>query len=98
MKLSEWAKKQGISYRTAWRWFKTGNLPVEAMQTASGTILVVDSREENFTTAVLYARVSSADQKQDLDRQIARLVAFANARGLTVAQTVTEIGSALNGR
>jgi predicted site-specific integrase-resolvase len=28
MKLSRWAKKQGISYRTAWRWFKMGQLPV----------------------------------------------------------------------
>src|ERR1700722_20197621 len=98
MKLSEWAKKQGISYRTAWNWFKAGSLPVEAIQTASGTILVVDSQQENHATAVLYARVSSADQKHDLDRQIARLIVFANAHGLIITQTITEIGSALNGR
>lgn len=24
MKLSDWAKQQGISYKTAWRWFKNG--------------------------------------------------------------------------
>jgi putative resolvase len=36
MKLSTWAKKQGISYRTAWRWFKEGNLPVTVEQTATG--------------------------------------------------------------
>ena len=28
MKLSEWAKRQGITYKTAWRWFKAGALPL----------------------------------------------------------------------
>ena len=45
----------------------------------------------------LYARVSSHDQKSDLDRQIARLVEYANGQGWSVARTVTEIGSGLNG-
>lgn len=40
MKLSKWAKQQGISYRTAWNWFKAGKMPVHAIQTKSGTILV----------------------------------------------------------
>jgi putative resolvase len=40
MKLSEWAKKQGVSYRTALRWFHGGILPVEAEQMDTGTILV----------------------------------------------------------
>ena len=46
MKLSEWAKKQGISYRTAWRWFKEGNLPVPVEQMPNGTILVKDTSTE----------------------------------------------------
>jgi len=45
----------------------------------------------------LYARVSSADQKADLDRQIARLMEFAMAQKLVVVKAVTEIGSGLNG-
>ena len=40
MKLSEWAKNQGVSYRTAWRWFKAGVLPVSARQLTNGTILI----------------------------------------------------------
>ncbi len=40
MKLSQWAKHQGITYRTAWNWFKSGKLPVKAIQTKTGTILV----------------------------------------------------------
>lgn len=96
MKLSEWAKKQGISYRTAWRWFKEGKLPVEAEQTPTGTILIKDSPKEKAQVAI-YARVSSNDQKFDLDRQLSRLVVYANSQGLSVSETVVEIGSALNG-
>lgn len=42
MKLSAWAKTQGISYLTAYRWFKDGKLPVEAYQSESGTIIIKD--------------------------------------------------------
>ncbi len=42
MKLGEWARKQGISYATAWRWFKQGTLPsgVRMEQIATGTVIV----------------------------------------------------------
>lgn len=40
MKLSVWAKKQGIHYQTAWRWFKEGKMPVRAERMPSGTIIV----------------------------------------------------------
>lgn len=42
MKLKDWAKKEGISYQTAYRWFKAGSLPVKAYQSESGTIIVQD--------------------------------------------------------
>lgn len=96
MKLSDWAKKQGISYRTAWRWFNEGKLPVEAEQTPSGTILIKEVACNPLQVAI-YARVSSSDQKNDLDRQISRLVIFANSKKWVIAETVVEIGSALNG-
>ncbi|EIU74776.1 resolvase [Mycobacteroides abscessus 6G-1108] len=47
---------------------------------------------------VIYARVSAHDQRADLDRQVARLTAWATAQGLTVGQVVTEVGSGLNGK
>jgi predicted site-specific integrase-resolvase len=96
MKLSIWAKKQGVSYRTAWRWFKNGTLPVTAKQLPTGTIIIAEGEDKTDEVAI-YARVSSNDQKKDLDRQVARLVAFANAKSLSVSKTVTEIGSGLNG-
>lgn len=96
MKLSTWAKRKGISYRTAWRWFKEGKLPVVAEQTPTGTILIKEDAINPNAVAV-YARVSSSDQKKDLDQQIARLVLFANKNGWSVAHTIAEIGSGLNG-
>lgn len=44
MKLSTWAKSQGICYRTAWNWFKAGKLPVESYQTKTGTIIVQENK------------------------------------------------------
>ena len=95
MKLSDWAKRQGISYRTAWRWFNDGKLPVEAEKMPTGTILVKEI-STTIPQVAIYARVSSSDQKSDLDRQVSRLVAFANSKKWLVAETIMEIGSALN--
>nr|WP_174844819.1 IS607 family transposase [Dictyobacter aurantiacus] len=96
MKLSQYAKQQGISYKTAWRWYKAGQL--DAYQTATGTVIVRDQPAISASTGriALYARVSSADQKDDLARQMERLRTYALARGYQVAKEVTEIASGLN--
>jgi len=99
MKLSEWPGRNGISYRTALRWYHEGNLPARAQQLPTGTILVY---EEDLSTkthpeAAIYARVSSNDQKADLERQVSRLKDFAAASGLRAASITEEIGSGLNG-
>jgi putative resolvase len=44
---------------------------------------------------VLYARVSSHDQRADLDGQVSRLARWATANGFDVAQVVAEVGSGL---
>ena len=95
MKLSAWARLQGISYRTAWRWFKAGILPVPAKQLPNGTILLSDVRLDKGSV-IIYVRVSSFDQKTDLDAQVSRLLTFAICQGFTVAKSVMEIGSGLN--
>jgi putative resolvase len=46
MKLSRWAKLQGISYTTAYRWFRAGRVK-GAKQLETGTIMV----EETLTNA-----------------------------------------------
>jgi predicted site-specific integrase-resolvase len=96
MKLSQYAKQHGISYKTAWRWYKAGQL--DAYQAATGTVVVRDPVQITPQTGriALYARVSSADQKDDLERQLERLRTYAVARGYQVAKEVTEIASGLN--
>jgi putative resolvase len=96
MKLSDWARQQGISDITAWRWFRAGKLPVPARPLPAGTIRVEAPHPEGIP--VLYARVSSADQKEDLERQVQRLQAFAQEQGWTEVKAATEIGSGLNGK
>ncbi|WP_307624528.1 IS607 family transposase [Streptomyces turgidiscabies] len=101
MKLSEWARQQGVSYQTAWRWVKDGKMPVPVRQAPSGTWLVAEPAPAVSAASgrvVAYCRVSSADQKADLERQTARVVAGANGLGLAVAEVVAEVGSGLNGR
>jgi len=97
MKLSEWARRNGITYKTAWLWWKHGKLPVPARQMPSGTILIDVPESAEGAGAVLYARVSSGDQKADLDRQVARLAMYAAENGMQVAKVVSEVGSGLNG-
>ena len=99
MKLSAWSKLNGISYKTAWRWFKTGNMPVRAIQTPTGMILVDPEIHTNTTEqkiTVIYARVSSNDKKEDLKRQVERVRAFCSANGWVVDREVSEIASGLN--
>src|SRR5919204_568577 len=100
MKLSEWAARQGVHYQTAWRWWKQGILPVPARQLSTGTILVEvpGSPVGAGGRTVVYARVSSHDQRADLDRQVSRVMAWTTAQRLPVEEVVTEVGSGLNGR
>lgn len=97
MKLAEWAREQGITYKTAHRWFQKGALPVPSEQLSTGTILVHPPKEAPHRHVVLYARVSGSDQRADLDRQIARLLEHAASEGVNVSRGVGEVGSGLNG-
>ncbi len=55
MKLSDYAKQQGISYRTAHRMWKRGEL--KGRQLSTGTILI--DTTTSVEGALIYARVSS---------------------------------------
>jgi putative resolvase len=80
--LTEWARLQGLHPQTAYRWFREGALPVPAVRVNSRSVLVSPdaAAAAPVVAAVgLYARVSSHDQKSDLDRQVARLSGWAAA-------------------
>ena len=90
---------QGVSYAVARKWYRAGILPVPSRK-VGGLVLVGDlaTTDPPVTgTTVVYARVSSADQRPDLDRQVARVTGWATGQGLSVDRVVTEVGSALNG-
>ena len=98
MNLASWAERNGVARVTAYRWFRAGLVPVPARRV--GRLILV----ENLSVAAglrsptaVYARVSAADQRSDLDRQVARVTAWATAEQIPVDQVVVEVGSALNG-
>ncbi|MFF4246269.1 IS607 family transposase [Streptomyces sp. NPDC001822] len=100
MNLTDWAKTQGVHPQTAYRWFREGTLPVPAQRVGPRTILV--NVESNAAPEAggglgLYARVSSHDQKADLERQVARLSVWAAKAGHRVVRVESEIASGMNG-
>jgi len=96
MKLSQYAKQQGISYSTALRWWHQG--VIRGYQAPSGTIIVeADSQQARaLERVVIYACVSSPEHKENLERQVERLVQYCTVRGYQVAQVVKEIASGVN--
>ncbi|MHB1536446.1 MAG: IS607 family transposase [Acidimicrobiales bacterium] len=98
MKLSEWARINGVSRQSATRWFHAGVLPVAAHQLSTGTILV-EEQAPIMGGVAIYARVSShcSAGATDLDRQVARLVEHSSGAGMAPTKVVFEVGSGLNG-
>lgn len=95
MKLSDYAKSQGVSYRTAWNWWKQGI--IKGRQLPTGTILIdVEASVASTTVACIYARVSSSENKSNLERQAERLTQYAVAKGYIIQKVVKEVGSGLN--
>jgi len=99
MKLTDYAKKLGITYRSAWNHFKSGKIP-SAYRLESGAIIVP---EENLKLSInkekkvcIYARVSSSQNKENLNSQVKRLEQYCEARGWQVIRIIKEIGSGLN--
>src|SRR6266851_5833264 len=96
MKLIDYAHTMGISYKTAWRWYKAGKIQGKQMDT--GTILVTEDEPVSLLSrkVAIYARVSSAENKSNLDTQADRLVSYCAARGYQVAKVVKEVGSGVD--
>ena len=97
MKLSEYAKKNSISYRTAWRHFQLGLIP-NARQLPSGSIVIDEEylQEQIKEYTVVYARVSSSENKSNLESQAERLEQFCTVKGWKVNEVVKECASGLN--
>jgi predicted site-specific integrase-resolvase len=99
MNLAAWAERNGVARVTAYRWFHAGLLPVPGQRV--GRLILVDEPTGKAGVCggtAVYVRVSSADQQADLDRQFARVTAWATTQQISVDKVVAEVGSALNGQ
>ncbi|ORA33926.1 recombinase family protein [Mycobacterium aquaticum] len=80
MNLAVWAERNGVAWVTAYRWLGAGALSVPARKV--GRLMVVDEPSSVAgprQRAAVSGRVSSADQKPDLDRQVVRVTGWARA-------------------
>jgi predicted site-specific integrase-resolvase len=93
MKLSTYAKQLGVSYKTAWRHWKGGKL--EAYQLPTGTVIVNTTRKKNNKVCI-YTRVSSAENKDNLNSQAERLTQYCVAKGYQISKIIKEVGSGVN--
>lgn len=102
-KPKEFAELLGVSVATLQRWDRQGTLHAHRSITDrryytydqylewKGVRTPVDERK-----IVIYARVSTRNQKEDLNNQVQFLRQFCNARGMIVSQCIEEYGSGLN--
>lgn len=92
-KISEFAKMNRCSYRTIWNRIKNNQLNFE--KTSTNRILILQEEVKEFKVAI-YARVSSSENKSNLETQKNRLISYCLAKGYKVDKIITEIGSGLN--
>lgn len=96
MKLSQFAKKNSIKYQAAYKMYKAGL--IKGYQLPTGTVVITENEscttKEEYT--VLYARVSSSENKINLESQAERLKQFAIANGWVINEIVKECASGLN--
>ena len=75
MKLSDYAKKIGVSYQTAWNHYRAGLIP-NAKKLPSGIIIIDEEKNNLPERTAVYARVSSSENKANLLSQSKRVQNF----------------------
>lgn len=94
MKLSEYAKKNNVTYITAHNWYKKGMIP-NAYQLPSGTIIVKEEQKK-LQRNVIYCRVSSKDRKHDLDLQVEKCKQYCLSKGIKIDEIYKQIASGMD--
>ena len=100
IKASEYAKKMSLHIRTVYRYYHNGKIK-GYQDKETETIFILNpfknKNEDNLENkVVLYARVSSSENKSNLDSQLERLRLFASAKGYQIVKEIKDIGSGLN--
>ena len=93
----------GISLSTAYRWIKSGKLKSEFRTLGNHRRFNLSSIHSQFIPTnnnnkltLLYSRVSSHDQKQDLITQQSKLLHFAQINRFNNIKLISDLGSGLN--
>ncbi|MCQ2809751.1 IS607 family transposase [Helicobacter pylori] len=100
MKSKEVLKILKISRVTLWKYVKSGKIRVR--QEPNGYYIYNDSDVyslagiEDGRLNVVYARVSTQKQKQDLQNQIENCISFINAKGISVDSIYSDIKSGMS--
>jgi len=97
----EFAKKIGVSVKTLRRWDINGKLIAKRTPSNHRYYDDVDLRQlygikEPDKKIIVYCRVSSARQKDDLKSQVIAMEQFCLASGIAVDEWIQEIGGGMN--
>lgn len=95
-KISEYARLNKVTVRTVWNWIKLGKVKIETSLTGRHLIIEEDYEANQRELVAVYARVSSSENKDNLEKQADRLISYANAKGYKIEKVIKEIGSGLN--
>ena len=96
VKLSEYAKMKGVSYRTAWNRFKENKIQNAYKDEYNRVYVDLTEELNDDKKAVVYARVSSNDRKNSLNEQQARLENYTKVNNFTLIKSYKEIASGMN--
>jgi putative resolvase len=100
-KLKFVADKLGVTKMTLWNWKNKGLVQFHKI----GSMNYISDEDfsrlqgielNKFENTVVYARVSSTENKTNLETQKERLISYCNAKGYKVSNVITEFGSGLN--
>ena len=102
-KPKDFAELVGVSVKTLQRWDREGILKAYRTPTerryytyAQYLSFMGEGAKNDQREVVIYARVSTRNQKDDLQNQVDFLRTFCNARGMIVDSCIEDIGSGLN--
>ena len=98
IKLSTYAKKFDITYKTAWNRYKKGKI-IGAFLDDTGHVIIPYQEEIRINkqlNVALYARVSSRDRKKSLNNQMDKITKYAISNGYTINYSIKEIASGMN--
>ena len=101
IKLSKLAKHLGVTKATLYNWRLAGKISFIKSEGGQNYVSnetyneLLGIKEKKEDSVVIYCRVSSSENKNNLETQKERMISYCNAKGYKVHSVITEIGSVL---